>query len=188
MGTKIRCFWLEPTQQCERSLRRFVWSNVAKCSGKYGYHTASAKIGVINSTQGQGVYPESAGIARDDPRWPKACSCGYVFLESDEWQVNDELLHKRSDTGGLTTLSDAPYGAMWDATWMPWKGPDGMCLTVKTPGGDWPVDMPASNSKQPWKRSGKPPLVTASPSIGIGGTNGKWKYHGWLRNGTLEEC
>lgn len=34
------------------------------------------------------------------------------------------------------------------------------------------------------------PNITAKPSIGIGlnDKGQRWKYHGWLKNGVLEEC
>lgn len=86
-----------------------------------------------------------------------------------------------------TTLSEAPVGAMWTADWYDFKGPDGHCLVVRTPGGDWIVDGPSMNNDgsrgNPWQRSGEIPKVTANPSIHIPG-----KYHGWLREGFLESC
>jgi hypothetical protein len=79
---------------------------------------------------------------------------------------------------------------MWDAWWYSdkHKGPDGKCLVVRTPGGDWIVDAKAIDGNG-WTRTGTPPKVTANPSIGIGHEEGKpWTYHGWLRDGHLVEC
>jgi hypothetical protein len=109
-------------------------------------------------------------------------------------------LYRRKDTGEFTTIEEAPVGAMWYADWMPtaWKGQDGHALFVKTPGGDWGIDMRASNCTKPddnvhkcWVRHGAPPDVTVDKngltcaagagSIVIG------NYHGFLRNGYLED-
>lgn len=62
--------------------------------------------------------------------------------------VRDEKLYRRSDTGELVSLADAPIGAMWDASWMASEvrtGPDGITLVVRTPGGDWCVDAECNN-------------------------------------------
>jgi hypothetical protein len=69
------------------------------------------------------------------------CDCGDA--ECRERTV-EEPLYRRSDSGELTTLRDAPVGAMWDATWFnhdpAYTGADGICLVVRTPGGTWMVD------------------------------------------------
>lgn len=39
-----------------------------------------------------------------------------------------------------------------------------------------------------WTITGDAPLLTASPSLGIGSRDGGgWWYHGWLRNGVLSD-
>ena len=99
-------------------------------------------------------------------------------------------------------LNDAPAGAMYYAPWledMGWKGPDGKCLIVVTPGGSWVVDSMASNCTKRedtvhrcWVRHGTPPLITVDKNgltCGAGaGSIQSGKYHGFLRNGFLEEC
>lgn len=63
-------------------------------------------------------------------------------------------------------------------------------LVVRTPGGDWHVDGPSKNGGR-WTRSGEPPNVTANPSILQQNPSvycGTREYHGFLRNGVLEEC
>lgn len=116
-------------------------------------------------------------------------------------------------TGEHVSLSEAPVGAMWDATWyMPeWKGDDGIALIVKTPGGTWFVDGPAKNCtrrddwerregtsvycKRPahrcWVRHGDPRtgIVTVDKNgttCGAGaGSIQCGTYHGFLREGYL---
>lgn len=185
--TTIKCFMLEPTDRARESLRRFVWSDDAnKCPLPWGYHNADVVLGEVAYD-----VERANGDSHDhaDPRWPAACACGYVFKPEDQWQHNHTQLYARSDTGALHNLGDAPVGAMWFADWyLPnYKGPDGHVLVVKTPGGEWIVDSPANNGPG-WTRSGVPPLVTASPSIGMHNADGSWRYHGWLRNGELVDA
>lgn len=113
--------------------------------------------------------------------------------------IAQERLWKRVDTGEERMLRDFPAGAMWFADWLEdfHVGPDGRCLVVKTPGGDWVIDSRASNCTLPndkehkcWIRHGTAPDITVDKngktcaagagSIGIG------TYHGFLRNGHLE--
>lgn len=182
----VRCIFLEATEFAEESLRR--WSEDRTCPGRYGYHNASTVIGTC-------AYPVSdldgeskLDFPKEDPRWPVKCDmCNYMFIPSDPHQHNKVRLYSRDDHAALkTTLSNAPVGSMWYANWYPWKGPDGQCLVVKTPAGDWIVDAPAwEEGKQgttPWTRTGTPPNVSASPSIHFPG-----EYHGWLINGTLTD-
>jgi hypothetical protein len=89
-------------------------------------------------------------------------------------------------------LRCAPVGAMWNADWFIGcreenglvysRHGDGIVLCVRCPGGDWLVDGP-SDTGGAWERSGTVPNVTVTPSILQRG-----KYHGWLRDGYLEEC
>jgi hypothetical protein len=184
---------LTPTERAVRELRVYD-ATEARCPGPLGYHDASCKIALLD------VPPykhdrNSANLADrvpdDDPRWPTHCaSCPHVFNSSAIRQDHWCRLYQRSDNGELVPLADAEVGAMWFADWYSehYKGPDGRCLVVKTPGGDWIVDGPSSNSRTPWTRSGEPPDITVSPSILFQGSHGRPDYHGWLRAGWLEEC
>ena len=192
MGSRIQCFWIEPADVAVESYRRY---HPGDCSvNPMGYHTSYVEIGHIpwpvltieektgRRSGGEFLIPDDE--KKRDPRWPKACVCGYVYLDEDRWQWGKVQLYK--DAGGtLYELREAPVGAMWDAWWYEEKhmGADGLHLTVKTPGGEWLVDGPASGKKgRGWQRTGTVPNITATPSIICGG------YHGWLRNGILEEC
>lgn len=198
MGSKITCFFLESTDTAEETYRRFVWSGKgARCpKTKQTYHNAQVLISIgswMSSFDGEGLIPSEE--RKTDPRWPKECECGYVFSPEDPWQHGWNRLFQRSDGGGLTTLANAPVGAMWYADWMPknYKGEDGHCLVVRTPGGDWCVDGPSSNGNG-WTRTGLVPDITARPSILMGevkSEDGKVfspGYHGFLTNGVLIEC
>lgn len=187
----IQCFFMEPTDQGERFLRRFVASKTSGPCTKKSYHDHEVVIGRVlfpdPDPEVDGTYLE--GFADDDPRWPTTCSCGHVFSEEDTRQAHVSRLYKRVDTGELMRLSKAPSGAMWYADWYivtasRKRGPDGHFLVLRTPGGDWHVDGPSSAGGY-WGRSGTPPNVTATPSINITGAT---KYHGWLKDGKLVKC
>ncbi len=185
----IECFVLMPTDKARTALRRYC--SDSSCTGRHGYHNASIEIGTRpvvweNNGDGRSYSVVEQKPARDDARWPSCCSCGYVFKDDDVWQLFSELIYCR-DNGEEYTLRDAPLGAMWNADWYPdaWRGPDGISLVVKTPGGDWVVDGPSSDHGKEgprWTRTGTLPHVTVRPSILIGG------YHGFLTNGVLEAC
>lgn len=191
MGSRYQCFLLEPTNQTERSLRRYQGD--LKCPGIYGYHNASVPFGIgrchEESGEGRKVWKwddESEDPVHEDLRWPTKCdNCEYLFQPADEWQVSREVLYVRKDTGVTMTLRNCPPGAMWDADWYPDKGPDGRALCVALPpdgGFDyWFIDGPSKGGGK-WTRTGEPPNITATPSIL------STRYHGWLRNGHLEEC
>lgn len=182
---RIQCFWLEPSEIAEKTLRRYGRGD-ANCPGRWGYHNASVSLGQVpyssqNSLNGE--YRDAAD--KTDPRWPTHCSCGYQFQDEDNWQTGLTRLYRRAETGELFNLAEAPVGAMWDACW--YRNIKGFnsshpeMLMVRTPGGDWAVDGPSSNGGN-WTRSGSVPNVTAKPSIMCGG------YHGFLTSGFLVEC
>lgn len=205
MGSRIQCFFLEETDQCRVSLRRFCYHNKSEtpCPGPLGYHNASE---IIALQQNVSIAGDTHGdnFPHADPRWPLRCEvCPYLFRDEDEWQYNPDKLWKGCPDGMLYTLRDAPIGAMWNAHWMverrtspnsgqpgSYIGPDGRCLVVRLPDGhDWMVDGPASNGPG-WSRRGEVPLIVATPSI-LSHNGG---YHGYLgasdgsAPGWLVEC
>jgi hypothetical protein len=114
---------------------------------------------------------------------------------------------RNCETGEVYATHGAlPPGAMYYA-WEGWRpedaGPDGRHLMVITPGGEWWVDGRANNCTRPgephkcWVRHGEPPEVTVDKegdtcgcgcSIGIYNPDGSFRYHGFLRNGWLEDA
>lgn len=177
----IVCFFLEPTEFAEESLRRY---SQQPCQLK-GHHSAIVKIATCTFPKSDYDGEGHDRHPHDDPRWPSSCECGYTFVEEDAWQYNKLRVYGRDeDSSTWTTLDEAPPGAMWFSDFYDWKGPDGHCLSVKTPGGVWTVDAPAwGGGGLPWTRTGEVPQVTATPSINFPG-----KYHGWLANGILTDC
>lgn len=193
----VECFWLEPTARARVSLRRYAADSTCP---RRGYHDAKVEVGVREDLVDEEgvVHSPLAATYAEDPRWPTLCACGYVFGEDDERQAFTERLYRRDDTGDETTLREAPPGAMWDAVWLPWKGPDGRCLVVKCPDGfDWVIDGVASNctsredkGHRCWLRTGTPPRITVGKNApgqrtcGAGaGSIGTPGYHGFLRDG-----
>lgn len=194
----MKCFLLVPVEPHleRRSLRRYGGD---QCPGEFGYHNAHFPLGDFTE-KADDVRDKPAA---DDPRWPAACGCGYVFKDDDARQLFHQHLFRRSDTDELVTLREAPAGAMWFAPWLSnckeWKGPDGRTLVVRCPDGhDWIVDSRASNCTLPndsehkcWVRHGEPPNVTVDKngltcSAGAGSIQTP-KWHGFLRNGELVE-
>lgn len=199
-GGAVRCFLLTALEpgRAARSLRRYSRDYRAGDCGGRGYHNAAVRVGEEPyplHDQRNGCGYEAEEDEKADARWPTTCDwCGaYAFLREDRWQVNVDRLFARSDGGPPMTLVEARRtpGAMWDASWLLGlpgyaPGPDGRILCVATPGdGEWVVDGPSSSGSR-WARTGEPPLVTATPSIRVGGVNGvPERYHGWLRDGYL---
>lgn len=186
----VACFWIEPCETVEISLRRYSQKDRGgPCPGRLGYHNASIVLETAAPRAPDKLYGEHRPPTEEerwDPRWPRLCACGYEFRPDDEWQRNVTRNYRRADTGAVFTIADAPAGAMWDATWWPEKTPDGMTLVVRLPDGqDWMIDGEASNGTpgQPgWSRTGVPPKITARPSIATS------KYHGFLTDGVLVSC
>lgn len=208
----IKCFLLEPTDRVTRALRRFTYSSDEPDESERGTCPLRAKWGhdaQVPIEDGPAVWGDEGTYLiepmqwpHDDPRWPTHCECGYEFQEDDQWQLSNDLIYRRADTGEEMTLRDAPAGAMWYAPWIrnTWQGPDGKCLIVRLPERrDWIVDSQASNCGMPddpgqlrhhcWVRHGVPPEITvdkagATCSAGAGSiATDKW--HGFLRGGYL---
>lgn len=203
-------FWLDPTDQVQLGLRRYTLDSTSfDCAG--GYHSALVLTDIV-----PGVFEERHGrryltmpgdpyIDIHDPLWPTTCdSCEYTFSGVDCWQPWQQRLFRRTDTGELLTLRDAPEGAMWDAWWLPndYRGPDGIALTVQCHGKHaWHVDSRASNCGRPddkahkcWIRHGDPREChvtvdkdgdTCSAGAGSILVPG---WHGFLRDGQLVPC
>lgn len=193
MGSRIQCFWLEPTAFAISGLRRYEkresyeeasWT----CpSNRMKFHDTSVDLGQIDYPLGEFNGYGRDDIPHEDPRWPKVCHvCGTPFKDTDHWQHNVTRLFSGAPDGKLYTLRNCPPGAMYDANWGPMDlGPDGIRLAVALPpeGGDdyWLVDGPSKGGGR-WTRTGTVPNITASPSILTP------RYHGFLRGGYLEEC
>jgi len=100
----------------------------------------------------------------NDPRWPVKCGCGYEFSaldKDDHWQVSQETIYRRTDTGDEMVLHEAPVGAIWNASWMSdlpyYCGPDGRTLICLMPGNHhWMIDGYASNCDSPCVNCSRP--------------------------------
>lgn len=192
MPSKHRCFMIEPTEEVVVTLRRFSFKT--KCSRRlprypggdvvlFEVHDVEVEVSVEVGTLEACIDGDMTQrtIARDDPRWPTTCGCGYVFVEADEKQECHIRLYRRTDTGELTTLRNAPVGALYDSGTLSdvdgyQRNGAGMSLVLKTPAGEWTIDGPASNGPG-WTRTGTPPDLVVTPSIGIGSPQ---RMHGWL--------
>lgn len=186
----VQCFLLEPTDQVEVFLRRHA-SHCKAHTSRYSYHNARVAIGRETVTADMTLHrTENGPIALDDPRWPVKCeACEYEFKPTDARQYFPEYLFRRSDTGLLTTLRNAPVGAMYyvdqfNDYYANMRGPDGKTLVVKTPGGEWCIDARASNCDSPCMHCGAPYRVHAEGK-GCGSYLDKHPNHKcWVRHGT----
>jgi hypothetical protein len=190
-----KCFLTEPSEFVRVDLRRY--SGGSKCVTKTGIHDVAVvidpqKLAAIEGPAG--TIPEEE--EQKDPRWPKACACGYKFHVEDSWQRNVDTLYKGSPDGNLYVLRELPVGAMWNASWFVddeggrarYAGPDGKGWCVMMPSRqEWIVYGPSSDNTK-WQVTGVPPMITVHPSIAI---NNKLKtdegYHGFIKGGVISE-
>lgn len=211
----VTCFMLTFANEAEWGLRRYTSyrdPDLPTCPRDGGRWNTSHGAMLILGRHPATMIPEAEGWVTmaidnrdsqiswppdDDPRWPTHCECGFAFRDSDPHQRWTDMLYRRDDTGETTTLRAAPDGAMWDAVWSPWKGPDGRSLVVKCPGGsEWMIDGRATNCTLPndtvhrcWIRHGEPPRITVDKngvtcSAGAGSIQ-IGNYHGFLRDGVF---
>jgi len=194
----VKAFLIEQTGDANVYLRRY---------SSEPYHNGQTLIGVAPVTVDEKghwhVEVERKEMPpRDDPRWPTVADDGYVFQDSDAWQVFTDRLYRRVDNGEVVTLRDAPEGAIWRAEWYEdvpqWRGADGRSYVAVCPGGGvWMIDSRASNCTLPddnvhkcWVRHGEAPNFTvdkngATCAAGAGSIQTS-NWHGFLRNGVFE--
>lgn len=205
MGSRIRCFMLERTDEFQHSLRRFTFGSTEVCPARCEWgHDASIDLDIL-TLPGEDLEGTIVPFDRQDARWPTQCgSCSYEFTAEDQWQSNSHRLYRGND-GRLLHPKDAPAGAMWFIPWYDehYKPQLEHVLAVMLPGGHhWVVDSQASNCTIPddrrqerhhcWVISGTLPDITAGKggatcAAGAGSIAAPG-YHGFLRNGFLEEC
>ena len=185
-----RCFLIERTRFCRRSLRRFRrFTDVP--SGHYCDVSVviEAKFECPGDKNGRST--DIPGPWDNNPGWPLKCSCGYAFQPGDHRQVNEERLWKGAPERKIYPLRENPPGAMWVSDWFPqegpngeWTGPDGKVWCVMLPGGvEWIVYSYSSDTpRRKWSVQGEPPNITVSPSI-----NQKGLYHGHIKNGVITD-
>jgi hypothetical protein len=206
-------FWLDPTDKVILQIRRYTMSDSKPCQNTPYGHSASIDLddesdAIIDEKTGEHKIIDAKQYRIDDERLRKCEYCDYVFTDDDAWSVWQEPVMVRRDTNERMTLRTAPIGAMWDAKWMGefHRGPDGICLTVRTPGGDWDVDGRANNCgkkdekwSEPghhycWVRHGNPRSDPPSMHVDKNGNTcnagagsiaiGNW--HGFLDHGVLD--
>lgn len=203
----IPCIFIVPTGLVHVMYRRKRWNDdkSPKCTSIFGYHNAATFIEKQQKAFGYIDRLKVSDQIKADQRWPKECPCGYIFQDTDEWEIDFKSEYAKHDDPTLVfTLAknSAPIGAMWFADWyLPaCAGPDGHSLVVRTPGGDWLVDSRASNCTLPnddvhkcWVRTGEPPNITVGKggftcAAGAGSILMSNGYHAFLQDGILREC
>lgn len=200
----IQCFMIEPDGTTRRQLYRLGHDAVA-CYGHYHRAEISLPDGLVADNEASWLMKDPYEFKKED--FPVKCDkCDYVFQEdNDHYGFHARRAWIRSDTREFicNNVHQAPAGAMWYADWMQddphMLGPDGKCLCVMTPGGEWMIDSRASNCSMPndivhkcWVRHGIPPLITVDKN-GItcqagAGSILAGNYHGFLHNGILVQA
>lgn len=186
-----RCFMVEPSEFCRRTLRRFG-GNGKSCPttfpGSMTYHNAEVVIDETFESPGESGRALLKGDYEGDIRWPKYCACGYAFHPEDNWQVNECRLYRGAPAGKLYALREHPPGAIWRATWMeeiqnnPYAAPDGKVWALMMPSGmEWLIYGPEAGGGK-WTVTGTLPKITVSPSINQVGV-----YHGFVKEGIVSE-
>lgn len=211
MSERFKVFFCEPTGRSVRSMRRYS-SSSADCPGMQGmhsYHNAHAPLDIVeHGATRSGDYVPS-WVTKNSPEimarpdWPTKCkACDYVFTPEDEFQVFAVTEYRRADTGELLAKNNLPVGSVIDAWWMERPGPDGRCLAVETPAGQWIIDSRASNCTlkdddvhRCWVRHGRPEDGTLhidkngnTCAAGAGSIDMGGRWHGFLHHGELYRC
>lgn len=194
----MKCFFIEPTGQLKRWLRRYVGyrngdpsdpARRACTAAQHGYHQVFVDLDIIPlewknikdlcpESEDDGKYmSEGPAVPRDDPRWPKTCPCGRPFEESDEWQIFIDRMYRRTDTGEQFPLREAPVGSMWWAEWLPkhfyWDNKEDDHLMVMLPDKtQWNVDSRANNCTMPDDRTHRCWVRTGEPPMVTAGKSG----------------
>lgn len=202
---RINCFIAKPSTRVERFLRRY---EDGECQFR-SYHNIQKFYDEIEVPLFEGEHEtDERMVSRPPdeklkPLFPDKCSCGHVFSSEATYQLFTERLYHNEESGFYYPLRELPVGAMYFAPWY-----DGIyqpqlehVLIVKTPGGDWIIDSQASNCTMPedhhqkehhcWVIEGSLPNITVSKNGKTCGAGGGSilldKYHGFLRNGFLED-
>src|ERR1700726_175296 len=121
----IACYMIRLNGRGRRSLRRYSALRGSPCPampGEWSYHHAESLVDVVDDppdpvTGCWQIEPHRshALFPPDDPRWPRACTCGYVFAAADEWQVNvDHLYVDDAGTEHSIAFDAAAAGMMWE--------------------------------------------------------------------------
>lgn len=182
--SEVACFLLHSLHQARRGLRRIGRQADGRCSGPFGYHTATTWLPeLVPIREEQDGTERLNDDRRDNPdafatdaRWPDRCGCGYVFTDEDHRQIFWLTVYGRVDgqPGSFVLRSQPeiaavgghaptglPPGAMYFADWYgdapELLGPDGRALVVMLPNGrEWHVDGRASNCDSPCASCGQP--------------------------------
>lgn len=157
---------LNESEKTKLYFRRYAQGTI--CPDREGGHDTRVFWKTVTNYPGEVKKPlEITDEMKKRLNFPTECSCGYEFDYSDEWQLFRHTLWENPERDLVTTLGDAPEGAMWKAWW--YANND---LFVKLPdGSDWNIDGEATNGKN-WTREGAPPNITVKPSIGIKNEDG----------------
>lgn len=197
----VKCYYLSFSDRVARFLSRYSRTGEG-FTCETGWHQVMVRIEdgpLVFDDQGDRRTLVGEAAPLGDVRWPTHCECGYEFLPDDVFQLFTDIIYIRSDNNEEIVFRDAGPGAMWDAWWYSFKGPDGLSLVVKCPDNrEWTIDGQCNNCTKPedfmqlnhhcWTRTGTPPNITVGKDYGPtcsagGGSIQTAGYHGHLLKG-----
>lgn len=197
--TAVDCFLLEDADAVTVRLRRYHHVDGSGWTCAEGYHNVSSEP--IARIEHPSREEATSGDLHDhsDPAWPIVCTCGYTFVDADNWQRSTRHLYRRADDHTVEYDEQTmPAGAIRWADWMPTMSGIGGWIVRLPDLSDWTPDRRASNCTMPdddvhrcWVIHGEAPMLHVdkdgvSCAAGAGSIQtGKW--HGFLRHGQLVE-
>lgn len=207
MPDSVLCFLLEETDKVQLYARRYRHNVTERdCPGPMMYHNRAVPF-ATDSVAANTYLPSREIKNYPGAPFPEFCECGAKFIDSDCWQIFQERIYRRADTGEEMTTRDAGPGAMWNGWWYGkyMQGDDGQSLIVKLPNGSlWMIDSRANNCTRTnddqnlhrcWIRHGEAPLITVDKDTRGGtfetcaagaGSIAAGGWHGFLTNGVLQ--
>lgn len=199
---KIKCFLITGTEIKRSWYRRHSIEHTCKDNS---YHDAQILIGDdVIQKDSKGFWlpyiPEKEH--EKNCNYPTKCnSCEYLFKEDDCRHIFNQEIYKDVE-GKEYFLQHLVPGTIYRMPWLEekpnFRGIDGKSYGVQTPGGFWVIDSRAKNCTRPndlihkcWCRHGEAPNFTVDKDgftceAGAGSIQ-CGSYHGFLRNGYLEE-
>jgi len=204
------CVFLQSTNKLQRYLRRYCTTEAEHCNGRMSYHDTMIPFDIVD--EADRTY-ESQDKNNHVEGYPERCSCGYVFVPDDHWQVFTDRLYQKPD-GTMIATRDCEPGSMWFMPWLDVKYKPQLehVLVVKCPGDHiWIVDSEASNCNRKaeivagaypgrlqedhhcWEIVGTLPLITVRLCSTVPGHPGGGSilfpdFHGMLENGVLRDA
>ncbi len=189
----IPLFIVEPTRTCMLQIRRFQYGTDTNGHRHDTTVTIDYNTPVLlrKPDDTRFVQDSDDRVPRDDPRWPAACACGYLWQDTDRWQVNEVEWYEGGGQRFAWGIGnwDGPPGAMIRSIWRDQPDRPPAYLVFLPNGRPWNTNDRAYREGDAlgpyWTVAGEAPMITVTPSIDDRSSR---PWHGWVRNGMLVEA